>query len=544
MVPVVLAASVGDHPTVRNVFQYRPRPAARGCRIARWLARRASAVGTGAAIVVVAGPGVGVALAAATATATFSGAGDHPFTVPVGVTSITVTAVGAKGGNCPLYNKAGTGGAGAAVKATVPVWPGMQLVVGVGGPGDRCGPSTAGGPPAGGGGGGLGGGGGGGPGLGGSLAPGGAGGGGASLVGLASPSPGFPGLLVVAGAGGGAAGGIDGGASGSAGHAIDVGPGSASAGGPGTVTSGGPGGHNDSGFTDHPGVSGSFGFGGGGGGPCSNANVIGGTGGGGGGAGYYGGGGGGCGAAGGSGGGGSSFTVPGAANVSIALSNAAPGVTITYPAPTAEVSATSLHFAPQTPGTAGPPQTLNVANKGSAPLVVSGVLLGGVNPGDFLVADRCRQAVPVGSSCEVGIRFQPQAAGARSARLMLLTNASTAPAEVALSGGPPAGIQLTCKPITVGFTGSARKAAPTEEKCTGKPIRGTGTSPATGASTRATLKRGPNVYAVGARVPGAHGGFDLVLTDRRPLKPGLYTLTIRHRRGRRWIAQRLQVVLR
>ncbi|MBV9426083.1 MAG: choice-of-anchor D domain-containing protein [Solirubrobacterales bacterium] len=529
---------------MRNVFQYRRRPAACGSRIARWLARRASAVGAGAVSVVVAGPGVGVALAAATATATFSGAGNRSFTVPVGVTSITVTAVGAKGGNCPLYNKVGTGGAGAAVKATVPVSPGMQLVVGVGGPGDPCGPSTAGGPPAGGGRGGVGGGGGGGPGVGGTLSPGGAGGGGASLVGLASPSPGFPGLLVVAGAGGGAAGGIDGGASGSAGHTLNVGPGSAAPGGAGTPISGGAGGHNDSGFPDHPGVSGSFGFGGGGGGPCSNANIVGGTGGGGGGGGYYGGGGGGCGAAGGSGGGGSSFTVPGAANVSIALSNAAAGVTITYPAPTAEVSPPTLHFAPQTPGTAGPPQRLNVANKGSAPLVVSGVLLSGVDPGDFLIADRCRQAVPVGSSCEIGVRFQPQASGARSARLILLTNASTAPAEVALSGGPP-GVELACKPISVGFTGSARSdPAPSEETCIGEPIRGTGKSPATGASTRATLERGATVYAVGARVPAAHGGFDLVLTDLRPLKPGLYTLTTRRRRGRRWIAQRLQIVLR
>lgn len=544
MLPVVPAERVGDHPLVRIVFRYRRRPAARGCRVARWFARRASSVGAGAAIVVLAGPGVGVTLAATSATATFSAVGEHPFTVPVGVTSITITAVGAKGGNCPLLNRAGNGGAGAAVKATVPVWPGMQLIVGVGGPGDPCGKSTPGGPPAGGGPGGAGGGGAGGPGVGGSLAPGGAGGGGASLVGLAAPSPSFPGLLVVAGAGGGAAGGLDGGASGSAGHTIDVGPGSASPGGAGTSSSGGAGGHNDSAFPDHPGVSGSYGFGGGGGGPCSNANVIGGTGGGGGGGGYYGGGGGGCGAASGSGGGGSSFTVPGAANVSIALSNAAPGVTITYPAPTADVSPASLHFAPQTPGSAGPAQRLNVTNKGSAPLVVSGVLLGGVDPGDFLVADRCQQPVPVGSSCEIGVRFAPQAAGGRSARLILLTNAPSAPAEVALSGGSAGEVQLTCKPMTVGFTGSAGKPAPTEEKCTGKHIRGAVKSPATGASGRATLERGATVYAVGARVPAAYGGFDLLLSDRRPLKPGLYTLTIRHRRGRRWIAQRLQIVLR
>ena len=40
----------------------------------------------------------GPALAVSPVTVTFTGAGEHPFTVPAGVTSIHVVAIGAQGG--------------------------------------------------------------------------------------------------------------------------------------------------------------------------------------------------------------------------------------------------------------------------------------------------------------------------------------------------------------------------------------------------------------------------------------------------------------
>jgi hypothetical protein len=56
-------------------------------------------------------------------------------------------------------------------------------------------------------------------------------------------------------------------------------------------------------------------------------------------------------------------------------------VTITYAAPTADVSPGSLGFGTEPQGVASVEQDLTVTNNGSAPLVVSGVLISGTNPG-------------------------------------------------------------------------------------------------------------------------------------------------------------------
>jgi hypothetical protein len=135
-----------------------------------------------------------------TCTFTYVG-GSQPFTVPVGVTSLKITADGAPGGS---FYQGAPGGAGAEAQGTVTVTPGEALMVVVGGGGTSDGVAS------------LGGGGG---------ATGGASGGGASIVAIDnSPSPLTP--LVVAGGGGGAGRGTDnatGGAGGSAGNAGNAG---------------------------------------------------------------------------------------------------------------------------------------------------------------------------------------------------------------------------------------------------------------------------------------------------------------------------------
>jgi hypothetical protein len=68
-------------------------------------------------------------------TQTYDTAGSYSFTVPAGVTSIAVAAIGGAGGDC-----IGTpsGGEGGSVTATVPVAPGEQLLVWVAGAGAAC----------------------------------------------------------------------------------------------------------------------------------------------------------------------------------------------------------------------------------------------------------------------------------------------------------------------------------------------------------------------------------------------------------------------
>lgn len=500
------------------------------------LARVAGAAGVLLAMV---WPAVGVADAAFTTT-TFTSPGKYSFTVPKGVTSVTIVAIGAPGGTCSVDQTA-PGGAGAAITATVPVLSGEALFVGVGSAGGSC--AEGGG--ALGGAGGSGGGGGGGDNPPGQFGFSGAGGGGASLVGLASPAPGLGGPLIVAGAGGGAAEDAHGGDAGSPGEN----PGGGGAGGgPGTATAGGAGGV---GIFSGPGASGSFGIGGTGGRCGKNGAASGGGGGG----GYYGGGGGGCGAPPAGGGGGSSFVVSGGTILLGPTPTSSPqAVSITYPAPTAEESTHAMSFTAQAPGTAGPEKVLTVTNTGSAPLLFSGVQLGGSDPGEFDVADRCLQQVAVGSSCEVGVRFHPQAAGTRTAALMLLTNAARAPRPVSLAGGSgvSAGARnhrhhvelITCETIRGSATVERHTLADRVRACTGRRLSGTVKFSPVGDAVHAKLTRGRLVYAVGTRVATSHGRSQLLLTTRRAIKPGVYTLILRHRHGHRWVTRRLRITLR
>lgn len=238
------------------------------------------------------------------ATASFTTPGQYSFTVPVGVSNVQITAVGANGGSSQGTDGGGAGSsaggvtsAGNPAAVTVPVTPGEQLYVAVGAPGAR-GSRQAGG--AGGFGGGAAGG-GSSPGLGGG------GGGGASVVSAGSPFPWS--LLVVAAGGGGAGYGANGGNGDSGGAGCNQsGPLScAASGSAGTQTAGGAGGGGVGGGS--AGQPGQFGFGGAGG-VASGLDNDGGGGGG----GYYGGGGGGSSATanifGGGGGGGSSFVTP------------------------------------------------------------------------------------------------------------------------------------------------------------------------------------------------------------------------------------------
>src|ERR1044072_473205 len=78
--------------------------------------------------------GIGAERASAS-TQTYTTAGSYSFTVPAGVTSVAVTAIGGAGGDCIVVP---SGGEGASVAATVAVTPGEQLVVWVAGAGAAC----------------------------------------------------------------------------------------------------------------------------------------------------------------------------------------------------------------------------------------------------------------------------------------------------------------------------------------------------------------------------------------------------------------------
>ena len=252
----------------------------------------------------------------------------------------------------------------------------------------------------------------------------------------------------------------------------------------------------------------------------------------------------------GGGGGGSSFVAPGVTTLLGPTPTPSPGaVSITYPAPAVGLDTTALSFPRQAPGIASPAKFITVTNRGSAPLVVTGVQLGGKNPDDFLVTPRCQQPVAVGSSCQVAVRLDPQGEGDRSATLRLVANTSRAATTVSLSG--------TAVGVTVSAPGhdvdvlncflKARKVPHAHVKteiCAAKLVRGRVEFSTAKDWTRATLKRHQVVYATGASMSTAHGGSELLLNARRALKGREYVLTLRKWRARRWVTRRLPLLLR
>ncbi|MGZ8259156.1 MAG: choice-of-anchor D domain-containing protein [Caldimonas sp.] len=108
--------------------------------------------------------------------------------------------------------------------------------------------------------------------------------------------------------------------------------------------------------------------------------------------------------------------------------------TASVPAPSASVTPPALAFS-QVTGTVSAPQTVRIANTGSAPLVIGGVAVSGAQAGDFaLVSNTCAGSVAAGASCTVNVTFTPAANGTRVASLVVSHNAAGSPASVALNG--------------------------------------------------------------------------------------------------------------
>ena len=393
---------------------------------------------------------------------------EQTFTVPSGVDSVQVDAVGAAGGG----KGATPGGAPAIATAAVPVRPGEVLYVEVGGAGQQVpGPGPGG---WNGGGNGPGGGGGGGgasdvrtvpcvtvcPGNAASLgsrlvvAAGGGGAGTGPLPGAGGAADRAGGDATGSGGSGGAAGKLAAGGHGGAGAPSNVASLAGVAGNDGTIAQGGAGAGDHSANTGSGGGGGGgyFGGGGGGSGPGSGNNdcvTVGGvtT----------------CGpdpAGGGGGGGGSSYAPGGAIDVDSAGDPAY--VSISYGFPAADPSQQSLTFAAQPQATLSPSQPVTVTNTGGASLRVTGLTFSGAAAGDFVVtSDDCRgNTIDAGNSCVVNVSFAPQAAGPRSATLVIESNDPLSPATVALSGTGsafPAGLQGPTGPAgsqgQVGATG-------------------------------------------------------------------------------------------
>ena len=148
-------------------------------------------------------------------------------------------------------------------------------------------------------------------------------------------------------------------------------------------------------------------------------------------------------------------------------------LTVTPPAPIANLSPGSLAFSAQASGTASAAQTVTLSNTGSAALSINGTGIGilGPNATDFSQTNPCGTSVAAGGNCVISVKFTPSlSAGSETATLNVADNASGSPQQVQLSGIalPPPGV--SCNIPTVPLSGDS---ATVQITCTATDFTGT-----------------------------------------------------------------------
>jgi len=138
------------------------------------------------------------------------------------------------------------------------------------------------------------------------------------------------------------------------------------------------------------------------------------------------------------------------------------GTGTSAPVPDIAVSPVSISFGSIQTGSSSVSNTVTIRNNGSATLDVSGMSLGGTNPGEFTLdvsggASPCGSATPVllsGTKCTVTVSFDPVSIGSKSATLDIDSDdPDTSVASVSLSGTgtPPPAPNIIVTPLTLDF---------------------------------------------------------------------------------------------
>ena len=108
------------------------------------------------------------------------------------------------------------------------------------------------------------------------------------------------------------------------------------------------------------------------------------------------------------------------------------------PSPTVTLTGSPVTFADQVVGTTATAQVVTLKNtSATAALLITGISIGGSNPGDFSQTNNCPvnpSSLAAGASCTFNISFKPTAAGTRTALITITDNTSPANQIVSLGG--------------------------------------------------------------------------------------------------------------
>jgi hypothetical protein len=102
--------------------------------------------------------------------------------------------------------------------------------------------------------------------------------------------------------------------------------------------------------------------------------------------------------------------------------------------PAAAVSPTSVKFGSVSVGATSSSLNATLTNKGAVAFSVNSISLTGTASNWFAQTNNCPASLPAGDSCMISVRFTPQAAASKSAKLTIATSATSAPLSVSLSG--------------------------------------------------------------------------------------------------------------
>ena len=115
-----------------------------------------------------------------------------------------------------------------------------------------------------------------------------------------------------------------------------------------------------------------------------------------------------------------------------------------------------------------------LVNAGNATLSISGITIGGTNPGDFAQTNSCSSSLAAGASCAISVTFTPPTTGSRSASLSVIDNATGSPQTVSLTGTGALGPLASLSPTTLAFGVQAWATTSAPQIVT---LSNTGTSP-------------------------------------------------------------------
>jgi hypothetical protein len=110
------------------------------------------------------------------------------------------------------------------------------------------------------------------------------------------------------------------------------------------------------------------------------------------------------------------------------------GVATAASAPVAKLNTASLNFANEPVGTASAEEAVVLSNTGTAALNISSVSIVGPQAKDFVLRNACVASLPASRNCALFVTFKPVAAGAASASLSIVDNATGSTQSVALTG--------------------------------------------------------------------------------------------------------------